>query len=99
MWHPLRPWDWEELQSNFLVCVYVATTHTFWTRAGNQRQMESRIKPKEDRAKIKHLKANSPLIVVFLAPIPKILCLLTDWLTHRIQEDQARIEGGTSKIT
>ena len=40
--------------------------------------MESRIKPKEDRAKIKHLKANSPLIVVFLAPIPKILCLLTD---------------------
>ena len=61
--------------------------------------MESRIKPKEDRAKIKHLKANSPLIVVFLAPIPKILCLLTDWLTHRIQEDQAFIEGGTSKIT
>ena len=22
MWHPLRPWDWEELQSNFLVCVH-----------------------------------------------------------------------------
>ena len=61
--------------------------------------MESRIKPKENRAKIKHFKANYPLIVVLLAPIPIILCPLNDWLTHRIQEDQARIEGGTSKIT